>query len=127
MNEISVAPACAGNCKTEGVDREAQRRICHPERFADGDTSRGAAGATGAAGPAGAGGETDADLEWLRARVRRLNSEAGQLKMDLHDLAEALPDGWERIMDVARRTAEKYAELTEARRLLQALDHKLKG
>lgn len=108
MDEISVTPPCAGKCKSEGVDREAQRRICHPERTA-------------------AAGDADADLEWLRARVRRLNSEAGQLKMDLHDLAEELPHGWERIMDVARRTAEKYAELAEARRLLEALDRTLKG
>lgn len=69
MPEIPVTPACRGRCKTEGVDREAQRRLCHPERFA-------------AAAPAG---------------------------------------------DVARRAAEKYAELMEVRRLLQALEHKLKG
>lgn len=115
MPEIPVTPACRGRCKTEGVDRQAQRRLCHPERFA-------------AAPPAEGGGPDPAeDLEWLRARVRRLNSEAGRLKMDLHDLAEDLPEGWERITDVARRAAEKYAELMEARRLLQALEQKLRG
>lgn len=109
MSETEERAGCAGRCKTDEAGREAQRRICHPER----------------SGVAGTDGEPGDDLEWLRARVRRLNSEAGQLKMVLHDLAEGLPDGWERIVDVARRTAAKYAELAEARRLLQALEEKL--
>ncbi|NBQ20141.1 MAG: hypothetical protein EBU30_00130, partial [Synechococcaceae bacterium WB6_3B_236] len=31
------------------------------------------------------------DSEVLRQRIRSLNSKAGQMKMDLHDLAEGLP------------------------------------
>jgi hypothetical protein len=40
--------------------------------------------------------------------------------MDLHDLAEDLPNGWERIPEVAEKTYRKYAELIEARERLKA-------
>ncbi len=67
MPEIPVAPACRGRCKTEGVDREAQRRLCHPERF-------------GAAPPAEGGGPRERYArqlllpgfdEGVQARLRR--------------------------------------------------------
>ena len=54
--------------------------------------------------------------EELKALVKKLNAQATQLKMDLHDLSEELPTGWERIMDVAQKTHDAYAQLTEARR-----------
>lgn len=105
------AGSCRGACREPGADREAQRRVCHP-------------GAGRAASPPD---PRAAELERLRSLVKRLNAEAGQLRLDLHDLAEDLPHGWERIMEVARRTAEKYAELTEARRQLQALEDRPAG
>jgi len=55
------------------------------------------------------------DMEELKARVKKLNAQATQLKMDLHDLSEDLPTGWEKIPDVAKRTFEAYQALTEAR------------
>lgn len=52
----------------------------------------------------------------LKARIKKLNAQATQLKMDLHDLSEDLPTGWERIMEIAQRTHDAYAQLAEARR-----------
>lgn len=63
-------------------------------------------------------------LEEAKARVKRLNSEAGQLKMDLHDLAEDLPNGWEKIMEAAQKTWQKYSNLMEAREQLKQLEKK---
>jgi hypothetical protein len=61
-------------------------------------------------------------LDELKVRVKRLNSEAGKLKMDLHDLAEDLPNGWETIMEVAKKTYQKYADLTSARQQLADME-----
>ncbi len=41
------------------------------------------------------------DIETIKGEVKKLNAQATQLKMDLHDLSEDLPTGWERIPDVA--------------------------
>lgn len=50
-----------------------------------------------------------------RARLRKLTGRATRLKLDLHDLAEDLPVGWESIPDVAARTYEAYAEIARLR------------
>lgn len=55
------------------------------------------------------------DIEALKAQVKKLNAQATQLKMDLHDLSEDLPIGWENIPAVAALTYEAYKALTEAR------------
>ncbi|MBZ0106178.1 MAG: hypothetical protein K8H84_11160 [Sulfuricella denitrificans] len=55
------------------------------------------------------------EMEELKARVKKLNAQATQLKMDLHDLSEDLPTGWEKIPEVAQRTFAAYQALTEAR------------
>jgi Uncharacterized conserved small protein containing a coiled-coil domain, COG5420 len=47
----------------------------------------------------------------LRSEIKRLNSKAGQLKMDLHDLAEGLPDRFELLPDLAARTYALFARL----------------
>ena len=60
------------------------------------------------------------DTETLKAEVKKLNARATQLKMDLHDLSEDLPIGWENIPDVAARTHEAYEKLTVARQKLAA-------
>jgi hypothetical protein len=57
----------------------------------------------------------------LKALIKRLNAQATQSKMDLHDLSEELPIGWERIPEQAQKTFDAYARLTEARRQLAAL------
>jgi hypothetical protein len=57
----------------------------------------------------------------LKAEIKRLNSQATALKMDLHDLAEDLPTGWERILEVAGKTYATYEQLAAAKtRLTQA-------
>ncbi|MGA2706961.1 MAG: CCE_0567 family metalloprotein [Steroidobacteraceae bacterium] len=55
------------------------------------------------------------DIEALKAQIKKLNSQATGLKMDLHDLAEELPVGWEKIPEVAERAFQAYKTLTEAR------------
>ena len=63
----------------------------------------------------------------LKARIKRLNYEAGQLKLDLHDLSEDLPNGWEQIMPVAERTYKKYAELAAAKQQLAEIEKSAGG
>lgn len=60
------------------------------------------------------------DVEALRARIKKLNAQATSLKMNLHDLAEDLPTGWEKIPEVAAQTYEAYKSLAEARSHLAA-------
>ena len=60
------------------------------------------------------------DTEELKAQVKKLNQQATALKMDLHDLAEDLPTGWEKILDVAGRAHQAYQSLEEARKRLAA-------
>jgi hypothetical protein len=58
--------------------------------------------------------------EELKALVKKLNAQATQAKMDLHDLSEELPLGWEKIPEQAQKTFEAYARLTAARQKLAA-------
>jgi len=58
--------------------------------------------------------------EELKAQVKKLNQQATALKMDLHDLSEDLPTGWEKILDVAGRAHQAYQSLDEARKRLDA-------
>lgn len=60
------------------------------------------------------------DVEALKAEIKKLNARATQLKMDLHDLSEDLPTGWERIPEVAAETHSAYEKLTAARQKLAA-------
>jgi len=59
-----------------------------------------------------------ADIDALKAELKKLNARATQAKMDLHDLSEELPTNWERIPDVAKRAHEAHAVLMVARRAL---------
>ncbi|TXG76458.1 MAG: hypothetical protein E6R11_07960 [Rhodocyclaceae bacterium] len=61
-----------------------------------------------------------ADAEELKLKVKKLNQQATQLKMDLHDLSEDLPNGWERIPEIAQRTFDAHKALIEARKELAA-------
>ena len=60
------------------------------------------------------------ELDALKAQIRKLNAQATNLKMNLHDLAEDLPSGWEKIPAVAEQAYEAYRKLTEARLRLAA-------
>lgn len=57
---------------------------------------------------------TEADE--LKQRIKKLNAQAVQAKMDLHDLSEELPTGWENILSVAQRCHDTHAALMEARK-----------
>jgi hypothetical protein len=52
----------------------------------------------------------------LKLRLKKLNAQATQAKMDLHDLSEDLPTGWEKILEVAQRAYDSHAALMEARK-----------
>jgi hypothetical protein len=60
------------------------------------------------------------DVAALKAQIKKLNAQATHLKMNLHDLAEDLPSGWEKIPEVAEQTFQTYKSLTEARARLAA-------
>lgn len=60
------------------------------------------------------------DIDALKAEIKKLNAQATQMKMDLHDLSEELPIGWERIREVAEKTFQAYQKLTAARQKLAA-------
>jgi hypothetical protein len=62
------------------------------------------------------------DLEELKAEVRKLSAKAMQLKMDLHDLSEELPQSWTSILEVARRTFDAFAQLDAKRAELKSLE-----
>ena len=62
------------------------------------------------------------DAETLKADIKKLSAQATQAKMDLHDLSEELPIGWERIMEVAAQTRDAYANLIEARARLKTFE-----
>ena len=60
------------------------------------------------------------NIDTLKAEIKKLNAQATQLKMDLHDLSEELPIGWERIPEIAEKTFLAYQKLTAARQKLAA-------
>jgi len=60
------------------------------------------------------------DAEELKARLKKLNAQATQAKMDLHDLSEELPTNWEQILSVAEGSQNAHAALMEARKAAAA-------
>jgi hypothetical protein len=61
-------------------------------------------------------------VEELKAELKKLSAKATQLKMDLHDLSEELPQNWASIPDVAKRTYEAFSTLESKRAELKALE-----
>jgi hypothetical protein len=61
-------------------------------------------------------------LEELQVKIRKLNSRAGNAKMELHDLSEDLPVNWTEIKTVAEKTYNVFAELDAAKKELAALE-----
>ncbi len=55
----------------------------------------------------------------LKKKIRKLNSKAGQMKMDLHDLAEGLPTDYETLIEEATKTYEIYRQLAELKQQLK--------
>ena len=56
-----------------------------------------------------------ADVDALKAEVKKLSARAMNLKMNLHDLSEELPIGWQGIPDLAQQAFEAFRDL-EAKR-----------
>ncbi|MDJ0531269.1 MAG: CCE_0567 family metalloprotein [Xenococcaceae cyanobacterium MO_207.B15] len=61
----------------------------------------------------------------LKKKVKRLNSKAGQMKMDLHDLAEGLPADYEKLIEEATKTHEIYRQLAELKKQLKSWEKQL--
>jgi hypothetical protein len=61
-------------------------------------------------------------IEDLKMQIKRLNSKAGQKKMDLHDLAEGLPTDYQTLMDVAAETYEIFRKLDEMKQDLKIME-----
>jgi hypothetical protein len=62
------------------------------------------------------------DIEELKAQIKKLSAKAINAKMNLHDLSEELPIGWQTIMTVAQQTTEAFQTLEEARARLKQLE-----
>lgn len=62
------------------------------------------------------------DIDALKDEIKKLNARATQKKMDLHDLSEDLPQGWQNILTVAQDAFDAYRALTEKRAALKALE-----
>lgn len=58
----------------------------------------------------------------LKQQIKRLNSKAGQLKMDLHDIAEGLPTDLELLPDTAANTYQIYCQLRDLKQQLTTLE-----
>ncbi|BAZ06572.1 CCE_0567 family metalloprotein [Calothrix sp. NIES-3974] len=63
-------------------------------------------------------------IEELKMQIKRLNSKAGQMKMDLHDLAEGLPTNYQQLMDVAAQTYAIFHQLDELKQQLKRMEQK---
>ncbi len=58
----------------------------------------------------------------LKTQIKKLNSKAGQLKMDLHDIAEGLPTDLDLLPDAAARTYDIYCQLRDLKQQLKTLE-----
>lgn len=63
-----------------------------------------------------------ASIEELKTKIKRLNSKAGQMKMDLHDLAEGLPTNYQQLMEVAAETYAIFHKLDELKQQLKKME-----
>ena len=61
-------------------------------------------------------------LEELKAQAKKLSARAMNLKIELHDLSEELPVGWEKIPEVAERAYQAFEALTILRARVAALE-----
>lgn len=60
-----------------------------------------------------------ADIDALKADIKKLSAKATNMKMNLHDLSEELPINWNSILSVAQQTYDSYKALEEARAALK--------
>lgn len=62
---------------------------------------------------------TQEAINQLKDQIKRLNSKAGQMKMDLHDLAEGLPNDFEKLPEEAAKTFQMYQEIDRLKKQLK--------
>lgn len=63
-----------------------------------------------------------ADIDTLKADIKKLSAKATNMKMNLHDLSEELPINWSTILSVAQETYDSYKALEEARAALKSAE-----
>lgn len=68
---------------------------------------------------------TPEEVEALKKKIKRLNSKAGQMKMDLHDLVEALPIDYQKLPEESAKTYEIYCQLAELKQQLKTWEKQL--
>lgn len=61
-------------------------------------------------------------IEELKTQIKKLNSKAGQMKMDLHDIAEGLPTDLDQLPAVAEQTYAIYCQLRDLKQQLKTLE-----
>ncbi|MBJ7901430.1 MAG: hypothetical protein GC158_16250 [Cyanobacteria bacterium RI_101] len=66
--------------------------------------------------------QTIVNPEALKTQIKRLNSRAGQMKMDLHDLAEGLPTDYEKLIEMANETYAIFYQLDQLKKQLKTLE-----
>ena len=68
--------------------------------------------------------QTTEEVEALKKKIKRLNSKAGQMKMDLHDLVEALPIDYQKLPEESAKTYDIYC-LAELKQQLKTWEKQL--
>ena len=68
---------------------------------------------------------TPETIEALKKKIKRLNSKAGQMKMDLHDLVEALPIDYQKLPEESAKTYDIYCQLAELKQQLKTWEKQL--
>lgn len=66
--------------------------------------------------------QTTSTFTEITTKIKRLNSKAGQMKMDLHDLAEGLPTDYDQLIEVATATYQIFQELDRLKQQLKELE-----
>lgn len=61
-------------------------------------------------------------IDDLKQQIKKLNSKAGQMKMDLHDIAEGLPADLEQLPQAAAHTYDLYYQLRDLKQQLKNLE-----
>ncbi|MEM8603182.1 MAG: CCE_0567 family metalloprotein [Cyanobacteria bacterium P01_H01_bin.121] len=61
-------------------------------------------------------------VDELKKKIKKLNSKAGQMKMDLHDLAEGLPADYQTLPQEAEKVYKVYCQLAELKQQLKELE-----
>lgn len=67
--------------------------------------------------------EIPTDVDTLKQLIKKLNSKAGQMKMDLHDLAEGLPTDYDRLIPVAAETFTIFKQIDDLKQYLKQLEN----